>query len=53
MEVDQAGDRLHELEAEVGKLLRQRAAANVNALHEEKLTFGDRMADSVANTAGS
>lgn len=53
MEVNQAGNRLQVLEAEVRTLLRQRAAANVNALHEEKLTLGDRMADAVANTAGN
>ncbi len=45
--------RLHDLEADVSQLLRHRAAVDVNALQEERLTFGDRMADSLANAAGS
>jgi len=45
--------RLNNLEAQVGELLVRRTAADVNALHEEGLTRGDRMADSLADVAGS
>ena len=45
--------RLRGLETEVKELLLHRASANVNAVHDEKLTSGDRMADALANAAGS
>ena len=45
--------RLHDLEVEVKELLLRHASANVNVMHDEKLTPGDRMADSMANAAGS
>jgi len=45
--------RLLNLETQVGELLLQRMAANVNALHDQRLTLGDRMADSLAGVAGS
>ena len=45
--------RLRDLEIEVKELLLRRTSANVNAMHDEKLTPGDRMADSMANAAGS
>jgi uncharacterized membrane protein len=45
--------RLHNLETEVAELLLHRKAVDVNALQEERLTLGERMADSLANIAGS
>jgi uncharacterized membrane protein len=45
--------RLLNLETQVSELLLQRVAADVNALHDERLTPGDRMADSLANAVGS
>jgi len=53
MEDHSVSKRLHSLETEVSELLLNRKAADVNALHEERLTVGDRMADSLANAAGS
>lgn len=53
MEDHSVSERLHTLEAEVSELLLHRKAADINALHDEKLTLGDRMADSLANAAGS
>lgn len=53
MEDHNVSERLHTLEAEVSELLLHRKAADINALHDEKLTLGDRMADSLANAAGS
>jgi uncharacterized membrane protein len=45
--------RLQNLEAQVSELLLHRAAVDVNALEDERLTLGDRMADSLAAAAGS
>jgi uncharacterized membrane protein len=47
------GKRLRSLEAQVSELLLRRAAADVNVLEEERLTLGDRMADSLADAVGS
>ncbi len=53
MEDHEMEKRLHDLETEVKELLLHRTSANVNAMHDEKLTPGDRMADAMANGAGS
>jgi uncharacterized membrane protein len=53
MEDHYVSRRLHDLEAQVSELLRHRAAVDVNVLDEERLTLGDRMADSLAEAAGS
>jgi uncharacterized membrane protein len=53
MEDHSVNKRLRNLETQVRELLLHRAAADVNALHEERLTPGDRMADSLADVAGS
>jgi len=53
MEDHSVSKRLRSLETEVSELLVHRKAADVNALHDERLTLGDRMADSLANAAGS
>ena len=45
--------QLLNLDAQVGELLFHRVAADVNTLHDERLTLGDRMADSLADAAGS
>jgi uncharacterized membrane protein len=45
--------RLHNLEAQVSELLLRRTAADVSVLDEERLTLADRMADSLADVAGS
>jgi uncharacterized membrane protein len=45
--------RLHDLEIQVSDVLLRRAARDVNVLDEERLTLGDRMADSLAEAAGS
>ena len=45
--------RLRDLETEVKELLLRRTSANVNAVHDERLTRGDRMADAMADAAGS
>ena len=37
----------------MSELLLHRAAADINALDEERLTLGDRMSDSLANAVGS
>ncbi len=43
------GGRLHEMDA----ILRNIASRNVNEVDEERLTFGQRIADTVADTMGS
>lgn len=43
------GGRLHAMDA----ILRQSASRNVNEVDEESLTFGQRIADAVADTMGS
>ncbi|MFH0915821.1 MAG: DUF1003 domain-containing protein [bacterium] len=53
MEDHSVSKRLRNLETQVSEALRHRAAADVNVLHDERLTLGDRMADSLANVAGS
>lgn len=53
MEDHDVKTRLQRMEAEVRRLLLRRVAADVNVLQEEKLTVSDRMADSLANVAGS
>ncbi len=53
MEDHSVGRRLRSLEIQVGELLLHRTAADVNALEEERLTLGDRMADSLAGAVGS
>lgn len=53
MEDHNVSKRLHNLEVEVSELLLHRKAADVNALEEERLTMGDRMADSLADSVGS
>jgi uncharacterized membrane protein len=53
MEDDSGGRRLLNLETRVSELLLQRMAADVNAIHDERLTPGDRMADSLADAVGS
>ncbi len=53
MEEHRVSGRLRSLETGVSELLLHRKAADVNALHDERLTLGDRMADSLANAAGS
>jgi uncharacterized membrane protein len=53
MEDHYVSRRLHDLETQVSELLRQRTAVDVNVLDEERLTVGDRMADSLAAAAGS
>ena len=53
MKEHEVSDRLHDLEAKVGELLLHRTAADINALQEKGLTRGDRMADSLADVAGS
>lgn len=53
MEEHTVSARLRSLETEVSELLVSRKAADVNALHEERLTVSERMADSLANGAGS
>ena len=53
MEDDSGSRRLLNLETQVSELLFQRVAADVNAMHEERLTPGDRMADSLADAVGS
>jgi uncharacterized membrane protein len=50
---EHVGQRLHELEEQVSALLLHRAAADVNVIQDEKLTVGQRMADVVAQRAGS
>ena len=47
------GRQLLNLDAQVSELLLHRAAVDVNALHEKRLTLGDRMADALADAAGS
>ena len=53
MENHGVSKRLQNLEAQVSELLLHRAAVDVNALEDERLTLGDRMADSLAAAAGS
>jgi uncharacterized membrane protein len=53
MEDHSVSRRLRELENQVSELLLHRAAADINALDEERLTLGDRMSDSLANAVGS
>jgi len=53
MEERGVGKRLHNLEIQVAELLRRRTARDVNVVHAEGLTLGDRMADSLADLAGS
>ena len=53
MEDHNVSKRLQDLEAEVSELLLHRTAADVNAIHDERLTPGDRMADSLAEAVGS
>jgi uncharacterized membrane protein len=53
MEEHSVGNRLRSLETQVGELLLHRTAADVNVLDEERLTVGDRMADSLADAVGS
>jgi uncharacterized membrane protein len=53
MEDQTVGKRLRNLEAQVSELLLRRTAADVNVLDEERLTVGDRMADSLADAVGS
>ena len=43
------GGRLHDMDA----ILRRSASRNANEVDEERLTFGQRIADSVADTMGS
>ncbi len=43
------GGRLHEMDA----ILRRRASRNVNEVDQERLTLGQRIADTVADTMGS
>jgi uncharacterized membrane protein len=50
---DNVSKRLQDLEAEVSELLLHRTAADVNAIGDERLTPGDRMADSLADAVGS
>lgn len=53
MEDQAMSRRLRNLETQVSELLLHRAAADVNVLDEERLTPGDRMADSLADAVGS
>jgi hypothetical protein len=53
MEDNSGSRRLLNLETQVSELLLQRVAADVNAIHDERLTPGDRMADSLADAVGS
>ena len=53
MEDHGVGKRIRSLETQVSELLRRRAAKDVNVLDAERRTLGDRMADSLANLAGS
>ena len=53
MEDRHVSTRLRHLENQVSELLLHRAAADINALDEERLTLGDRMSDSLANAVGS
>jgi uncharacterized membrane protein len=53
MEEHRMSKRLRGLELQVAELLRRRVAVDVNALQDERLSFGGRMADSLASAAGS
>jgi uncharacterized membrane protein len=53
MEEHRMSKRLRGLELQVAELLRRRVAVDVNALQDERLSFGERMADSLASAAGS
>jgi uncharacterized membrane protein len=46
-------ERMRRLEELVAHVLEERAARDVNVIHAERLTLGQRLADSVADVAGS
>lgn len=51
MAAGDGNERLSQLEAAVAQLLGQRAAADINALHEERSTVGGRAADWLARSS--
>lgn len=46
-------ERMRRLDEVVARVLQERVASDVNLAHEERLTLGQRLADSVAGVAGS